>query len=190
MTETDWETTIKGLSQQLASIKNRALASSARFEELRRQAEFTKIQSLTYQLEARRKFLAQSRGAASLIKNPNNLPSAGLWAVGLTVLTGILTKDGITAMNTGITGLSGALRGLGETEWVVCLEKNLAVAPWDNVRQEGIWVTWKSLMIALDELAVRAKDESLGNLDNIISELKKNRKLLFVIQAPTGGAPV
>jgi len=187
MTETGWETTIKCLRQQLASIKNRALAASAKFEELRRQAEFTKIQSLTYQLEARRKFLAQSRGVASLIKNPNNLPSAGLWAAGLSVLTRMFTKDWFTA---GVTGTNEALRGLGETEWVVCLEKNLAVAPWDNIRQEGVWVTWKSLMIALDELAVRAKDESLGNLDNIISELKKSRKLLFVIQAPTGGATV
>lgn len=187
MAETDWETTIKGLRQQLASIKNRALAASARFEELRRQAEFTKIQSLTYQLEARRKFLAQSRGAASLMKNPNNLPSAGLWAAGLSVLTHMFTKDWFTA---GVTGANEALRVLGETEWVVCLETELAVAPRDNIRQEGIWVTWKSLMIALDELAVRAKDESLGNLDNIVSELKRSRKLLFVIQAPTGGAPV
>ena len=187
MAETDWETTIKGLRQQLASIKNRALVASARFEELRRQAEFAKIQFLTYQLEARRKHLARSRGVASLIKNPNNLPSAGLWAVGLTVFTGMFTKDWLTA---GVTGAKGALGGVGETKWAVCLEAELAVAPWDNIRQEGIWVTWESLMIALDELAIRAKDESLGNLDNIISELKKSRKLLFVIQAPTGGAPV
>ena len=187
MTETGWETTIKCLRQQLASIKNRALAASARFEELRRQAEFTKIQSLTYQLEARRKFLAQSRGAASLMKNPNNLLSAGLLAAGLSVLTHMFTKDRLIA---GATGAKEALGRFGETEWVVCLEKDLAVAPWDSVRHGGVWVTWKSLMIVLDELAVRAKDESLGNLDNIISELKKSRKLLFVIQAPTGGPPV
>ena len=187
MTETGWETTIKCLRQQLASIKNRALAASAKSEELRRQAEFTKIQSLTYQLEARRKFLAQSRGVASLIKNPNNLPSAGLWAAVLTVLTGIFTKDWLTA---GVTGANGALRGLGETEWAVCLETELAVAPRDSVRQGKIWVTWKSLMIALDELAVRAKDESLGNLDNIIAKLLKNKNIVFVIPPLTGGATV
>ena len=186
MTETDWETTIKGLSQQLASIKNRALADSIRFEELRRQAESTKIQSLTYELEARRKFLAQSRGVASLIKNPNKLPAAGLLAVGL-VLNGIFTKDWLTV---GAKGVKDALGGLGETEWFVCLGKNLAVAPLDNIKHGGLWVTWKSLMIALDELAVWAKDESLGNLDNIISKLKKSRKLLFVIQAPTDWATV
>ncbi len=187
MTETDWETTIKGLRQQLASIKNHTLADSTRFDELRRQIESTKIQFLVSQLETRRKHLARSRGVASLIKNPNKLPAAGLLTVGLSVLTHMFTKDRFTA---GVTGAKGALGRFGETEWVVCLEKDLAVAPWDSVRHGGVWVTWKSLMIVLDELAVRAKDESLGNLDNIISELKKSRKLLFVIQAPTGGAPV
>ncbi len=187
MTETGWETTIKCLRQQLASIKNRALAASAKFEELRRQAEFTKIQSLTYQLEARRKFLAQSRGVASLIKNPNNLPSAGLWAVGISVLIGMFTKDWFTA---GVTGTNEALRGLGETEWAVCLDTELAVASRDSVRQGEVWVTWKSLMIVLDGLAVRTKDESLGNLDNIIAELLKNKNIVFVTPPSTGGATV
>ncbi len=177
MTETDWETTIKGLRQQLASIKNRALAASARFEELRRQAELTKIQSLTYQLEARRKFLAQTRGVASLKKNQNKLPVAGLLAAGLTVFTGIITKDWLAA---GVTGVNEALRGLGEIEWIVCLRPNLVVAPWDNIGQGRLWVTWKSLMIALDELAVLAKNESLGNLGNIIAELLKNENIVFL----------
>ncbi len=188
MTETGWETTIKCLGQQLASIENRALAASARFEELRRQAEFTKIQSLTYQLEARRKFLTQNRGFTSLIKNPNNLPSAGLWAVGLTVLTRMFTKDWL---NAGVRGVNGALRGLGETEWFVCLGQNLAVAPLDSIRQEGGWVTWDSLKTALRELEELAKNGAhLGNLDNIIYKLKKSKQLLFVIKLPTGGAPV
>ena len=177
MTETGWETTIKGLRQQLALIKNRALAASARFEELRRQAEFTKIQSLTYQLEARRKFLSQSREVASLIKNPNNLPYAGLWAAGLAVLTSMFTKDWFTA---GVTGVNETLRGLGETEWVVCFRPNLVVAPRDSVRQGKVWVTWESLMITLDELAGRAKNEPLGNLDNIITELLKNENIVFL----------
>ena len=177
MTETGWETTIKGLRQQLASIKNRALAASVKFEELQRQAEFAKIQSLTHQLEVRRKHLARSRGVVSLIKHPNNLPSAGLLAAGLTVLTGMFTKDWLTA---GVTGVNGALMRHGEIEWAVCLGQNLAVAPRDSIRQEGVWVTWKSLMIALGELAVRAKDKSFGNLQNIITELLKNENIIFL----------
>ncbi len=177
MAETGWETTIKDLKQQLGLIKNQALAASARFEELRRQAECTKIQSLTYQLEARRKHLARSRGVASLIKNQNNLPSAGLLAAGLTVLTAMLTQDWLTA---GVTGVNGALMRHGEVEWVVCLGQNLAVAPRDSIRQGKIWVTWKSLMIALGELVVQSKDKPLGNLENIIAELLKNENIVFL----------
>jgi len=177
MTETGWETTIKSLMKQLNSIKNQALTASVRFEELRRQAELTKIQSLTYQLKARRKFLVQSRGVASLKKNPNNLTSAGLWAAGLTVLTGMFTKDWLTA---GVTGVNGALMKYGGIEWVVCFRPNLVVAPRDSVRQGKVWVTWESLMITLDELAERAKNEPLGNLDNIITELLKNENIVFL----------
>ena len=176
MTGTGWETTIKGLRQQLASIKNHALADSTRFDELRRQIESTKIQFLVSQLETRRKHLARSRGVASLIKNPNKLPAAGLWAVGL-VLNVIFTKDWLTA---GAKGAKDALGGLGETEWFVCLGKNLAVAPLDNIKHGGLWVTWKSLMIALAELAVLAKDKSLGNLGNIRTELLKNENIVFL----------
>ncbi|MFC1995554.1 hypothetical protein ACFLVM_01570 [Chloroflexota bacterium] len=121
--------------------------------------------------------MAQSLGVASLIKNPNNLPSAGLLAVGLTVLTGMFTKDWFTA---GVTGVNEVLMRQEEIEWVVCLGQNLAVAPRDSVRQRKFWVTWKSLMIALAELAVQAKGESLGNLENIIAELLKNKNIVFL----------
>jgi hypothetical protein len=111
------------------------------------------------------------------MKNPNNLLSAALLAAGLSVLTHMFTKDWFTA---GVTGAKEALGVRGETEWVVCLKTELAVAPRDSVRQGEIWVTWKSLMIALDELAVRAKDKSLGNLENIIAELLKNENIVFL----------
>jgi len=186
MAETGWETTIKNLKQQLALIKNQTLTASVRFEELRRQAEFTKIQSLTYQLEARRKFLTQNRGYTSLIKNPNNLPSAGLWAAGLTVLTYMFTKDWL---NASVRGVNGAFMRHGETEWAVCIGKHLAVASEDHITWDDVWVTWDSLQAALHELEERAKSGApLGSLDNIISELKKSNKLLFVIRLSKGGA--
>ena len=185
MTETGWETTIKGLRQQLASIKNHALADSTRFDELRRQVESTKIQFLASQLETRRKHLARSRGVTSLVKHEKDFP---FWmAAGITAVAGMITKDWLAA---GVAGANGALRGLGETEWAVCLGTELAVAPRDSVRQGEHWVTWESLMTALDELAVWAKDESLGNLDNIITELLKNENIVFVTPPPTGGANV
>lgn len=186
MKEANWENTLEDLRHRLDLIQSRAHEDSVRFEELRRQAEFTKIQSLKYQLEARRKFLSQSRGVAFLKKNQNNLTSAGLLTVGLSVLTHMFTKDWLTA---GVTGVNGALMKYGGIEWFVCLGQNLAIAPLDNVAQGKDWVTWDSLKIAMRELEERAKSGApLGSLDNIISELKKSKKLLFVIRMSTSGA--
>jgi len=189
MAETGWEKRANGLRQQLASIKSRAHADTTKSQELWRQAEYCKVQVLAYQLEARRKSLARSRGVAFLAENKKHLPAALGITAGVSILTGILTKDGITAMNAGITGLSGALQGLGETDWAVCLGRHLAVASRDNITRGDVWVTWDSLKTALRELEELVKNGAhLGNLDNIIYELKKSKKFLFVIKAPTGGA--
>lgn len=187
MTETGWEKRLNGLRQQLTLIKSRARKDSARFQELWKQAEYTKVQILAHQLETSRKHLVRSRGIASLVEHKKSLPFLGM-AAGISILTGMITKDWIAA---GVAGSNGVLRGLGETEWVVCLEQNLAVAPRDNIRQEGVWVTWDSLKIAMHELEELVKNGAhLGNLDNIISELRKSKSLVFVPKASTGGATV
>lgn len=191
MIEIDWEKRMNGLRQQLTLIKGRAFKDSARFQELWKQTEYTKVQLLAHQLEARRKHLARSRGVVSIVENKKGLPVALGAAAVASILTGIITKDGNAAANAGVKGLSGTLQGLGETEWVVCLEQNLAVAPWDNIRREGVWVTWDSFKTALRELEELAKNGAhLGNLDNIIYKLKKSRKILLVIKPPTGGTTV
>lgn len=188
MTETGWEQKADALRQQLTSIKSRAHTDSARFKELWRQAEYCKVKSLAYQLEARRTFLARSRGVASLAENKKGLPVTLGTAAGLSILTGIMTKDGIAAVNAGVTGLSKVLQRLGETDWFVCLGKHLAVVPSNKITPGEVWVTWDSLQAGLHELEERVKNGTLlGNLDNIISELKKTKKLIFVIPAPTGG---
>ena len=188
MTETGWEKRLNGLRQQLASIKSRVHANTTRSQELRRQAEYCKVQFLAYQLETRRKFLARSRGVASLAEKKKGLPLLGV-AAGMSILTGIITKDGIVAANAGVKGLSGALQGLGETDWAVCLGGHLAVASQDNITRGEVWVTWDSCKTVLRELEELVKNGAhLGNLDNIIYKLKKSKKILFVIKAPTGGA--
>ncbi len=191
MKETNWENALEGLRHRLDLIQSRAHEDSTRFQELRRQAESTKIQFLTYQLETRRKFLAQSRGVMPLAGNKKGLTLTLGITAGISILTGILTKDGLTAVNTGVAGSKGALKGFGETEWAVCLEKNLTVASQDHITQGDVWVTWDSLQTALHELEKRAKSGApLGSLDNIISELKKSNKLLGAIRLSKGGTAV
>ena len=189
MRETFWKKTLTDLSHQLDLIQSRAHEDSVRFEELREQIESTKIRFLVYQLDTRCKFLARSRGTASLFEPKKGLPLLGVSAV-LSILTGMITKDGDAAMNVGIRGLNGALLGLGETKWAVSLGNNLEIAPLDNVGQGKDWVTWDSLKIAMRELELRAKNDALGNLDNIISELRKSKSLVFVNKASTDGTTV
>jgi len=181
MNETNWENTLKDLRHRLDLIQIRAHEDSTRFQELCRQAEHIKVQFLAHQLESRREHLARSRGIASFATPKESLPLLGVSGV-LSILTGIITKDGHVAMNVGIGGLSSSLQGLGETEWAVCLGKHLAVASQDHITQGDVWVTWGSLQTALHELEERVKSGTpLGGLDNIIAELKKSKKLLFVI---------
>jgi len=189
MRETFWKKTLTDLRHQLDLIHSRAHEDAVRFEELREQIESTKIRFLVYQLDTRRKFLARSRGAAYIAEPRKSLPLLGVSAA-ISILTGMITKDGDAAMNVGIRGLNGALQGLGETDWAVSLGNNLEIAPLDNVGQGKDWVTWDSLKIAMRELELRAKNDALGNLDNIISELRKSKSLVFVNKASTDGTTV
>lgn len=185
MTETGWEKTVSGLRKELTSIKSGAHTDSVRLQKLRRQAECCKVQFVTHQLEARRKFLARGRGLAYVTKNKKGLPVALGIAAGASLLAGMITKDGSAAASAGLTGFNGALQGLGQTDWVACLGINLAVVPKDKITPGQIWVTWDSLKTALCELEERAKSGvHLGSLDEIISELRKSERLVVVINSP------
>lgn len=57
------------------------------------------------------------------------------------------------------------------------------VAPRNNITpgQQG-WVTWDSIREVLIELELRAKEGAcLGNLEAIISELRKSKRLMHII---------
>ncbi len=188
MKATNWENALEDLRHRLDLIQSRAQEDSVRFEGLREQIESSKIQFLVYQLDTRRKFLARVRGTAYLSKPKKSLRLLGV-STAASILIGMITKDRIAATNVGIGSLDGALLRLGETEWAVCLGKHLAVASQDHITRGDVWVTWDSLKMALRELEERAKSGApLGSLDNIISELKKSKKLLFIIRMSTSGA--
>jgi len=140
---------------------------------------------VAHQLEVRRKSLALGRGFASVTKNKGGLPVALGIAAGASILAGMITKDGSAAARAGLTGFKGALQGIGETDWAVCLGRNLAIVPRDNITPGQIWVTWDSLKTALRELEERAKSSAhLENLDDIISQLWKSKRLVVAINSP------
>jgi len=179
MSRNGWGETLNDLRQELTSIQNKAKAVSIRFEELRKEAESFKITVLTHQLEERRGSLACSRGFRSIARDGNSLgASVGLAAAGF-ILAGIMTKDKFAALNAGLSGFDGVLKGLGETSWAVSLGRDLAIVPRDNITSEEFWVSWESLKAALAELEREASGgDQLGSLDNIITKLQKSRELV------------
>ncbi|MFC2014788.1 hypothetical protein ACFLUP_02210 [Chloroflexota bacterium] len=180
MTRIDWKKRASDLTQELTFIRRRASISTGNFQECRKQVERSKVQFLAYQIEAKRKFLARSRGVASVAKDRKGLPAILGIAAAASVLAGIITKDASCAANGGLSGLSGALQGLGETDWVICLGKQVAVVSRDNITPGRVWLTLDSVKATLKELEQKAQNGAhLGNLDAIFLEMPRNKKLVF-----------
>jgi len=167
------EKTLTDFGQGLTLIGSRAKEILTRFEVLQRKAEFLKIESLQRYLEEKRKDVARSRGFRALLKDRRKVRDSLLVAAGSLILGGLISKDKFVALNAGMSGFDGVLRGLGETRWLVSLGKKILVAPEDSLSPERIWCTWESLMAAIEELKKRAlHGEQLGSLDNVIDNLK------------------
>lgn len=188
MTRIGWEIRANDFRKELTRIRERAGIGSGKFQDLQKQAESCKVQFLSYQLEGKRKVLARDRGLASVTKNEKgSLVVRGL-AAAATILIGKMSKDGLIAVNAGLSGLNEALRGLGETDWAVCPGRQLVITSCDNVTPENGWITWDSFKTALSELEERAKKGAqLGNRDAIISELRRSKKLVHIFIIPVAG---
>jgi len=180
MPKNNWEQTLDDLQQDIASIKGRAVTFSTKFEEVSRQSEPLKIAFLNHRLEAQRKSLARTRGYTSIMKDGKRLGiSLGAAAFGL-ILGGIVTKDKLSAANTGLSSFEATLQGLGETDWAVSIAKDLRFAPENSITPGKIWVTWESLKSALARLEKEASQGiELGNLDSVVSRLQKSRELVY-----------
>ncbi len=182
MTRIGWEKRVNALRQEITQIRSRARMSSGKFQELQRQAECCKIQFLTYEIDTRCKSLARNRGAASITQNGKGLPLALGITAAAAILGGRGGKDRHAAFNMGISGFNGALQGLGKADWAVCLGRQLAVVPRDNITSGQIWFTCESVRVALNELEQRAQNGArLRDLDAVIFEVKGSKKLVAYI---------
>ena len=186
MTGIGWEKRVSELRQELTLIRSRASIYSRNFEELRRGAECCKVQHLAFQIEVRRKFLAHSRGATGVIKNGKGLPVTLGIAAAASVFIGIITKNRSGAVSGGLSGLNEAFRGLGETEWAICLEEQIVVASWDNITPGQVWFTLNSVRATLGELKQRAQQGAhLGNIDTVFLEMRRSKRLVFIVGQAT-----
>ena len=177
-----WDKRVNDFRQEVTQIRHRASLSSSNFLVLKRQADCCKVRFLTHQLEVKRRSLAHNRGVASVVKDGKGLPAVLGFAVAASIVTGIISQDKRAAATAGLSGLNGALRGIGETDWAVCLDRQLTVMPRNNIATGRVWFTWDSVIKALNELAQASQNGAhLGTLDAVISEVLRSKRLVAVI---------
>ena len=181
MSDSRWTQTIADLKKQFALMESRSHNIGRHFEALQREAESLKIEFLKHSLQKQRKALARERGMGLLIRDKKKIGTSLAVAVGGLIFGGLISKDKYTALNTGISGFDGVLLGLGETNCVVSLEKGLVVMPTNVNLPRGAWVTFESLIAAVDDLKAEAwQKKQLGNLNDIIQKLQQSAKLIYV----------
>jgi hypothetical protein len=186
MSNDAWAQTIADLKRELAYIESSSQGVGRRFEILQREAESLKIEFLKYSLGEQRKAVVRQRGFELLIKDRRKIGTGLAVTAGGLILGGLLAKDKDAALSAGLSGFNGLLQGFGETSWAVSLQKDLVIVPCNAIPAKGTWVTFESLIAAIDGLKMETlQGERLGSLDNIIQRLHQLRGKLMYLPLPT-----
>ena len=194
MSDSKWAKIITNFKKELAHIEGSSQDVGRSYEILRREAESLKVEFLEHSLEKQRKAIARQRGLASLIGDRKKIGAGLAVTAGASILAGLLTKDKDAALNAGLSGFYGVLQELGETRWAVSLQRELIILPYDDIPDKGSWVTFESLIAAIDELKMEAlQGKRVGTLDNIIQRLQQSKgKLIYIARLiriqPNGGS--
>ncbi len=162
------------LRQELTITEVEAREIGSRFEVLRRETESMKVDALQNYLEEQRKSSVFNRGIASLFKNGKRVRDSLLVAAGSFILGGLLTREKFRALTAAMSGFDGMVQGFGESKWCVLLGEKISVVPEEAVPQQAIWISLDNFYKTMEELKKRSlAGEKLGNLDDVISKLKK-----------------
>ena len=185
MSDNRWARTIAGLKKELGSIESSSRGVSKRFENLQRQAELLKIESLEYSLEKQRRALVRQRGFALLIKDTKKIRTSLAVTAAVSIFGGLITRNKYATLDAGLSCFNGALQRFGETRWAVSLEKELVIVPDDAIPAKGLWVTFDSLITAIDDFKTEAlQGKELGTLDTIIQSFQRSKGKLIYIAYP------
>ena len=185
MSDNKWAEVIADLKKELTCIESSSRGVSRQFEILQRQAEFLKIEFLKCFMEKQRTAVARQRGFAFLIRDRKKIRAGLAVTAGALILGGLITKDKDAALKAGLSGFDGVLQGFGETRWAVSLQKELVILPDNAIPAKGIWVTFESLITAIDDLKTEAlRGRRLGTLDSIIQRLRQSQDKLIYIACP------
>ena len=169
---------LEQLSQELILTEAKAGEICSRIKLLSRETESIKIDALQNYLEEQRKSASRDRGIASLIKDRQRVRDSLLGAASSFILGGLLPRDKYGALTAGMSGFDGMVQGFGESKWCVSLGKKISVVPEERISPQVTWITLASFYKTMEEFKERAlAGEKLGNLDDVISKLKKKPRL-------------
>ncbi len=182
MSDSRWAQTIANLKEELALMESSARSTGKHSQKLQREAEYLKIEFLKHSLEDKRKAAARTRGIGLLARDNRRMGIGLVTAIGGAIFGGLASKNKYIAVNSGLSGLEGVLQGFGKAAWAVSLGKELIVAPRDALSCKLTWVTFESLMIAIDDLKGEAlRGKLLGSLDDVMQRLKQSPKLVHIL---------
>jgi hypothetical protein len=183
MPDNKWVQTTADLGKELSRIKSSSEGVAERFEILQREAESLKMEFLKYSLEKQRRVVARQRGFTLLITDRKKIGAGLAVTVGASILGGLMAKNKNSALDAGLSGFTGVLQGFGETKWAVSLQRHLVIVPYDAIPANGTWVTFESLIAAIDDLKMETlRGKRLGSLDDIIQRLHQSRgKLIYLL---------
>ena len=101
----------------------------------------------------------------------------------MNIIAGLIARDKDAALTAGLSGFYGVLREFGETRWAVSLQKELVVLSYDDIPAKGSWVTFETLIAAIDDLKMETlRGKRLGSLDDILQSLHQSRgKLIYLL---------
>lgn len=183
MSDNKWAKTITDFKKELAYVESGSQDVGRRYEILQQEADSLKLEFLEHSLKKQRKAMARQRGLALLIKDRKKIGAGLAVTAGASILAGLIAKDKDAALNAGLSGFYGVLQEYGEARWAVSLQKDLVIVPYDAIPTKGTWVTFESLIAAIDDLKMETlRGKRIGSLDNIIQRLRQSRgKLIYLL---------
>ena len=169
MVMNEWGKTVADLRHEIKRIESTARGLSTKLVAFRKVIQGLKPEYLQLALEEQIQFEARARGIGLITRDKRKLRDSLLVAAGGFILGSLVSKDGLTALNMGVSGFDGTIQGFGQAKWYFSLGKRIVVASGDSPPAQGKWVSWESLKGALTRLRGRAqRGEDLGNIDNVI----------------------
>jgi len=169
---------LEHLKKELDRIEVNSREIGRCFEALCRETESLKVDALQNYVKEQKKSVARAIGFSSLIKDKKRVRNSLLVAAGSFVFGGLLTRDKFGALAAGMSGFDGMVQGFGESKWGVLLGRKISVVPEVTISPQVTWITLASFYKTMEELKKKSlAGEKLGNLDDVISKLKKKPRL-------------